>query len=130
VFFLSCINKKENSEYFVNVKDSIDYYFDKVDNSNLSDSIKSKYNRDAYSLIKKIKKDSIRFKYSFKSGARFYNLKSYDDYKKVSKDVINNAIRVKDTLIEAKGYIYLGDYYLMKNQYDSAFYNYDKAEIK
>jgi signal transduction histidine kinase len=117
-------------ENFADVKDSIDFYFDIVDNTNLNDSVKSSFNLKAYNLIKKIKNDSLRFKYTFKSGARFFNLKSLKEYKNLSNDVILSSISTRDTLTEAKGYIYLGDYYLVTNKYDSAFYYYDRAEVK
>lgn len=127
---LSACKKNQLHNSDTKLIDSIHYYFNKVDDKSLNDSIKSSYNRRAYTLIKKIENDSIKFKYSFKSGARFYNLECFEEYKKLSEDIIENSIKVQNDSVEAKGYIYLGDYYLMQNKFDSAFYFYDKAEVK
>lgn len=125
---LSCNNESNNNSY-LKAKDSIYFYFDKIDKSTLNDSIKIDFNDKILKINQDIKNDSIRFSNYFKISNNYYNLKKYDAFKKVSKSIVKEATLIKDTTKITSGYINLGDYYLKINEYDSAYYYFDKAEV-
>jgi len=125
---LSCNNESNNNSY-LKAKDSIHFYFDKIDKSTLNDSIKIDFNDKILKINQDIKNDSIRFSNYFKISNNYYNLKKYDAFKKVSKSIVKEATLIKDTTKITSGYINLGDYYLKINEYDSAYYYFDKAEV-
>lgn len=96
----------------------------------LSNSLRLKYSDELYQILKKSKNDSIIRHYFFKLSGRYHNLKEYEKYKTVCKEVLKMATESNDSLSIAKSLHYLGDYYFIKYNNDSAYYYYNKAERK
>ncbi|MDM1352438.1 two-component sensor histidine kinase [Myroides marinus] len=79
------------------------------------------------SLFTAIKNTNPRSPQLIEIAAKAYNLELYDQYFIYSKDVNNIALKNNDSLLVAKSYWYIGDYYDYKMRLDSAYIYFDKA---
>lgn len=129
LLLFSCEKQKEKNIKDSTIIDSLESYFKIIDDPNIKDSIKSKYAEKTINISDKLSIDSLYFNYHFKTARRFYNLNLDNQYKSLVLKILNKAIKNNDTLVKAKAYLYLGDFYLKSNKNDSAFYFYDKSEI-
>ena len=76
------------------------------------------------------KNDSVYRVNLFKIANRYYNLDRFEDFKNVVTHIIKKSEAQQDAYNIAKGNAYLGDYYLLKERADSAFFYYNNAENK
>lgn len=128
LIFIYCSKKDNTDNSSKTVSDSVNYYLEQSNNYDLSDSIRLKFAKRAYKLIKIQKSDSLNFINRFYVAFRFYNLNKLNDYKQVLSSTLESAIKENDTINIARAYAYLGDYYYDVNLSDSAYYNYYQAE--
>ena len=130
IYILVCsCNERQKAYDYSGIKDSIDFYQERINLIKSNDTSVYLYNNRILDLSKKIKNDSVRISCFYQAANNFYNNKNIKDFKSVSNIIIQEGFKTKDTLAISKGYINLGDYYLAINKKDSAFYFFDKAEI-
>lgn len=122
--------ERKNSDVLINeyLKDSIEFYNKSIKSSTISDSLKKKLNDKAYKLNKSNNNDSIRIKNNDTIAYNYYKLNYFDDYQKVVKSNYFGSLQQKDTNRIIKSTINYGHYYLRRNNYDSAFYYFDKSQ--
>ncbi|WP_343626264.1 tetratricopeptide repeat-containing sensor histidine kinase [Flavobacterium lindanitolerans] len=86
------------------------------------------YNKKAFAILINQDNDSLNRVNLFKVANRYFNMNNFDEYQKTARIIIEKAKSGKDTLSIAKGYSYLGDYYMNSPRRDSAYSYYSKAE--
>lgn len=64
----------------------------------------------------------------FKVANRYYNLREFLQFKKVSQRILNECLQVNDTVNLGKAYSYMGDYYQVIQHSDSALFYYYNAK--
>jgi signal transduction histidine kinase len=108
--------------------ESLNFYFEKAND----ESLDYKSRRAAADSIRNIivlqKNDSLNRINYFKLANRYFNMNAMDDYRETTKTAITNAQTAKDSVLLAKGYSYLGDYYGSKFESELAYQNYFYAE--
>lgn len=117
---ISCNKSNETSNSINNQR-----IIDQVE-SNDKSIPENKYLLD--SLFTAIKNTNPRSPQLIEIAAKAYNLELYDQYFIYSKDVNNIAIKNNDSLLVAKSYWYIGDYYDYKMRLDSAYIYFDRAD--
>lgn len=128
VIFIGCTNKKKSEKNIVTSEDSLTVYLSLANDITISQELKQKYNRKAFSIIINQKDDSINKVNLFKVANRYYNMNDWKGYFETSQLILERSNNSRDTVNTAKAYVYLGDYYVKKSIPDSAFYSYYKAE--
>lgn len=103
-------------------------YLTLANDDTISYNKRLEYTDKAYAIITEQDNDSLGRKNLFKVANRYYNIKNFEKYKKISLEIIKKSVAKNDTLDTAKSYTYLGDYYLNSTEKDSAYYYYKKAE--
>jgi len=119
---VSCKKHKDHSIASVPISKQIEV----TDKMNERERIKS-----LDSLTGKVlsqKNDSASRNLLIKIAGKYYNSENYKKYHELSSIVYNLSLRDADTLHIAKSLHYLGDYYDVKSQMDSALYYYTKSE--
>lgn len=130
MFFLACNQKKQNVVVSNLTKDSLSSYLSSANNFKLSDQDREDYTLKALNIISTQRNDSMYRVNLFKIANRYYNIRNWEEYKKTVWLVVEKSEISKDTVSLAKGYTYLGDYYVSNAISDSAFIYYYKAEKK
>lgn len=125
--FLNC-NKKSTSDSIKAKNENIDILLTKSYDAKLSKNLRIKYADELYSILKVDKNDSLHRYYYFKLSDRYYNLKEYDKYISVCRDLNQLSEESKDSANIAKSLQYIGDYHYNMFNNDSAYYYYSKAE--
>lgn len=120
LFLISC-KKTDNKEVSINNQKLIDNIED-----NNKPLLANKKTLD--SLFKNIETKNQNTKQLIEIAAKAYNLELYDDYFKYAKQTNAIALKNNDSLIVAKSFWYIGDYYDSKMQLDSAYIYFDKAD--
>lgn len=125
---ISCSDKKNN--FSKNKEpDSLSVYFSLANLDTLQYEKRLEYAEKAYDLIKNQENDSMHRVYLFRVANRYYNMRNFEDYKKITRLTLEKSEKAKDTVSLAKGYSYLADFYREDHQkFDSAFIYYVKAE--
>lgn len=123
VIFLILFGCKENTDN-VNRFDikEIGELLDSANNETLDNEIRSIKALEVVSKVKHWPNDSLKSALLFKAANRFYNIKDFGNYFKVSKDILKINIQRKDTAGICKASYYIADYYTETNKADSAFY--------
>ncbi|WP_255493227.1 tetratricopeptide repeat-containing sensor histidine kinase [Flavobacterium sp. SOK18b] len=101
-----------------------------ANNFDLSLDQREHYIQKASAIVNRQNNDSVYRTNLFKIANRYYNLDRFEDYKKTVMLIIKKSGVQRDNYSIAKGNVYLGDYFLLKERSDSAFYYYNKAENK
>ena len=108
--FLNC-NKKSTSDSIKAKNENIDILLTKSYDAKLSKNLRIKYADELYSILKVDKNDSLHRYYYFKLSDRYYNLKEYDKYISVCRDLNQLSEESKDSANIAKSLQYIGDYH-------------------
>ncbi|TWI01394.1 histidine kinase [Flavobacterium tiangeerense] len=127
---VSCTQKNTVSKNEEKPKDSLEIFFSLANNFDLSLDQRQQYIQKASAIVKLQNNDSVYRTNLFKIANRYYNLDRFEDYKKTVTYIIKKSEAKQDAQSVAKGNAYLGDYFLLKERADSAFYYYNKAENK
>lgn len=128
LMLLACDNLSTIKESKSEVQDSIKIYLEKAYDFELSESEAILYLTKAEDLVRTLPKDSSYFKSKIYVGFIYYNLGEKEKYKKNSIELIDEAIKVKDSFYLARAYTYLGEYYADRQVMDSAVINFRQAE--
>jgi signal transduction histidine kinase len=127
---VSCTQKKTVSKNEEIQKDSLEFFFSLANDFDLSIDQRQQYIQKASTIVYLQNNDSVYRSNLFKIANRYYNLDRFEDYKITVKLILKKSKLQQDTRNVAKGNVYLGDYYLLKERADSAFYYYNEAENK
>ncbi|WP_255577978.1 tetratricopeptide repeat-containing sensor histidine kinase [Flavobacterium sp. CHNK8] len=127
---VSCTKKKTVAKNKTIPKDSLEIFFSLANNFDLSLDQRQQYIQKASAIVNRQNNDSVYRTNLFKIANRYYNLDRFEDYKKTVTLIIKKSGAKQDNNSIAKGSVYLGDYFLLKERSDSAFYYYNKAENK
>ncbi|MBK0369426.1 tetratricopeptide repeat-containing sensor histidine kinase [Flavobacterium agrisoli] len=128
ILLAACTKKKSLEDDFSISDDSLSIYLELANKYNLSLSEKEIYNQKALEVILDQPNDSLHRVNLFKVANRYYNMGSWNKYKKTVHLVLDEAIVKKDSAAISKAYDYLGDYYRKQSIADSAFIYYFKSE--
>lgn len=120
LLLLSCQKERKNDGLVVNQK-----LIDNIETNNRS-LPENKHTLD--SLFTLIKNNNSNGEQLIQIAAKAYNLELYDEYFKYAKETNLIALRNNDSLIIAKSFWYIGDYFDSKMQLDSAYIYFDKAD--
>ncbi|WP_298147077.1 tetratricopeptide repeat-containing sensor histidine kinase [Flavobacterium sp.] len=96
-----------------------------LDSANLETLDKFSRSKIADRVLLKISEwpnDSLKTALLFKIANRYYNIKEFKNYYSVSKSILRNSIKIKDSSSICKASYYLADYHTEINNADSAFY--------
>lgn len=127
LLFINC-SEKENSKLVEFYGENIDTLLAKANDYSINEKARIKYTKKAQDILQDESNDSITRAHYFKLAGRYYNLKKYEDYLKVSRKVYTMSQESKDSLGIGKAMQYIGDYHYSKFTNDSAYYFYSKAE--
>lgn len=106
------------------LSDSLAFYFKIANDDSLPYMKRYDFNMKAYIIVSKEKNDSIGRSNLFKVANRFYNMGAFENYKKITRDLIEKAKEKNDSTSLIKAYNYLQEYYAYNFISDSAyFYN-------
>ena len=128
LFFFSCTKKISGNEDDQILKDSLKSYLSLAEDDKLTVNYKTHYSEKAYEIVVNQVNDSLNRVNLFKVANRFYNTNHWDSFKKTVLVALNRSRSSNDSVLVAKAYRYLGDYYSNKAISDSAFMYYFKAE--
>ena len=127
LFFLLLIGcEKKTKSANQNVRE-IDYQlavYDTLKDSNK----KTEYLKTISKKVLAIEDDTLKFSYKFKVANRYYLQNKLDNYKECVLYIIKEASKNNDTFNLAKSNYYLGDYYLNRALYDSAYFYFNNSE--
>ncbi len=127
LIFSSLFSCKKEIEMSDDIK--IEKYLDSANNPNYSAKDKEKHIRIIENELQKSTHNtsSLRERY-FKLAGRYYNLNDSENYLRISRLAFKLSKQAKDSTNIAKGYHYIGDYFYLKYQNDSAYYYFTKSE--
>lgn len=126
ILFLNC--KKTKDDIISQKYKKIDTFLVKANDDFLDKKSRLAYTDSVSLLLINHKNDSLYRYYQFKLANRFFNLNQFENYKKISQKINNEAVFDNDTLSISKSYNYLGDYYYYSLfNIDSSYYYYQKA---
>ena len=128
MLLISCSKNDSNIESNIPVSDSIKYYFKKYDENKLQNDKKVNYLNKAKSIILSSKNSLVIRELNYDLISKYYEVKSWDNYKIASQALLKNSLSANDLINTAKSYRSFGNYYLQNQQTDSAFYYYTKSE--
>ncbi|MGL2987872.1 tetratricopeptide repeat-containing sensor histidine kinase [Flavobacterium sp. RSSA_27] len=128
--FLTRCSKKENINInnIALLNDSLAFYFEKANDDNLSIQQKKVFNKRAFDIVSTLKNDSLSRTYLFKVANRYFNIRDWQNFKRVSDEVLIKSLEKNDSVFIAKSYTYIGDYFSSNGVSDSAYVFYSKAE--
>ena len=125
---ISCSKSKSKIKSKTSASDSISYYFSKYNNNNLRDHEKIEYLNKVKSIILSSENSNTLRELNYDLISKYYEVKSWEDYKIASKVLLKNSLSANDLINTAKSYRSFGNYYLQTQQPDSAFSYYTKSE--
>lgn len=129
VFILLIGCKKNISGSVENKKnDSLALLFDEANNDSLPFEKRYSSVNKLLEIISVEKNDSMNRVNYFKVANRYFNMNAFEDYKKITKLIIENSESSKDTLSLIKAYGYMSDYYIQKKIPDSNYVYNNKIE--
>nr|WP_315175083.1 sensor histidine kinase [uncultured Flavobacterium sp.] len=130
VLFLARCSKKESATFnnIALLNDSLDYYFEKANDDNFTIQQKKIFNKRAFDIVITLNNDSLSRANLFKVANRYFNIRDWQNFKKVTDEVLIKSLEKKDSVFIAKSYSYIGDYYSSNGISDSAYVFYSKAE--
>jgi signal transduction histidine kinase len=108
--------------------ESLDFYFEKANDESLDYQSRHAAADSIIKILALQKNDSLNRKDYLKLANRYFNMNAMDDYHQTTKTLIANAQKSKDSVILARGFSYLGDYYGSKFESELAYQNYFYAE--
>lgn len=129
-FFIavSCKNNKKEVITASDPKDSLAFFFEAANNDSIPYEKRHVYADKIVAKIEVQQNDSMNRINYFKAANRYYNMNALNDYKKLTKVIVQRTADAKDTIGLAKAYTYLADYYANKFVSDSAYMYYFNAE--
>lgn len=123
----SC-NKKGNFHSSSHDTDSISVYMKIANNENTSDQNKLFAITRAYRQIQQSTNDTRNRDTLFSIAFKFYNLKDWDMFNKVSNTLLKNSKNANDSINLVKVFRFRGNYLKRIESYDSSYYYYLEAE--
>jgi len=126
LLFFGC--KKDSKDYQLELQTKIDTLLAKSNNYSLDKDRRLVFADSVSFYLKDVESDSLKKHYTFKLANRYYNLRLFEKFKKITLNLQRNSIIDKDTLTQVKCYNNLGGYYYEKYQLDSCFYHYNRAK--
>jgi signal transduction histidine kinase/Flp pilus assembly protein TadD len=126
--FSACQQKGTEQKVASDQPDSLSYWFEKANNAALPYDKRLAYTNKAVAVFSNRKNDSLNRTYYFKASNRYYNIGAMKENKKITLQAIQKSAEARDTVLLAKGYNYMGDYYVRQSASDSAYYYYSQAE--
>ena len=126
--FFGCSQKNRDNKSTKVSNDSLSIYFSLANNLDLPKEKRLHYTNKANEIVVKNENDSLNRVNLFKVANRYYNINNLKEYCETVNLVLKNSEKASDAVSMAKGYTYLGDYFLQKSISDSAFLFYYKAE--
>jgi signal transduction histidine kinase len=121
---LSCQKKRDVIEY----KNRITVILDSIDTSGSKIAEKERYLDTLREYVLTHNNDSVNRNLLFKVANKYYFLNKYDKYLNLAHKILELSIQKNDTTHIAQSLFYLGDYYNVKSNFDSAFSYYNKSE--
>ncbi|MGJ8746102.1 tetratricopeptide repeat-containing sensor histidine kinase [Polaribacter sp.] len=128
ILIISCSNKLQNPEILSAKKDSISNWIKNSKNTTLKLSIRKQYLSKSYSQLKELKTDGITIKLWSDIAYQELKLKDTFLFKKINKEGLWHAMRLKDSFFIADMHWNYASYYNNKEVYDSAYYHFNVAE--
>lgn len=119
---------KKNLNLNLKKNDSLSVYFEIANHDSVSYDVRMANAKKAYDIVMQQENDSMHRVNLFKVANRYFNMRNYDNYKKITDIVIQKSISANDSSSLAKAYVYLGDYYGNLHKYDTCFSYFKKAE--
>ncbi len=126
--FLSCSKNEQSKKIDKNSRDSLSIYMRLADNKNIQSNDKNIYLKKALNIVVKQNNDSIARDYLLEISIFFFKNNNWNDFKKTSNILLQNAIEKKDTFSIAQCFRYKAGYYKNTAINDSAFIYYLKSE--
>ncbi|MCY1476397.1 Oxygen sensor histidine kinase NreB [compost metagenome] len=127
LLFIGCSKKKEVfSEK--SISDTLATYLTLANEDTIAYEERLSYNKKAFAILINQDNDSLNRVNLFKVANRYFNMSNFEEYRKTARVILEKAKGDNDTVSIAKGYCYLGDYYMNMSTKDSAFFYYAKAE--
>lgn len=108
--------------------DSIVFLFKNVNDESKSNIEKLSYAKKAKKLAFRIGNDSLKNQALRNIALLHFNQKNYNLFKKASKEYLQISKKIQDSNSIAKANLYLGEFYSMVPQSDSAYFHFYKAE--
>jgi signal transduction histidine kinase len=124
----SCSKGKGNNELTKPVSDSINYYFREFDKRGLSKEQQIKILNKTTRIIQQSNNSLKLRELNYDLISKYYNVASWDNYKKASDILLKNSLASNDVISEAKSYRSLGNYFSEVGIPDSSFLYYTKSE--
>lgn len=122
---VSCQKKKENNYTY---KNKVIRILDSIDTSGSKIAEKERTLDTLKEYVLTHKNDSVNRNLLFKVANKYYFLNKYDKYLNLAHKILELSKKKEDTTHIAKSLFYLGDYYNVKSDFDSAFSYYNKSE--
>lgn len=124
--FCNTNNRNNNTPIDSSSKENIDSFLEQSENTD--DFLKKKSNiLKAYNYCSALKNDSLRSKYLSTIIDQSLDIKDYTLFKKVNKERFLLSNDLKDSLSIGECYWRYGNYYLISEDLDSAYYSYNQA---
>ena len=127
-FLLSCHSNDKKTDGALAVSAPMDSLLDSERTEALPREQKVKLLDSLADVVAKGENDSVsRFNLVLVANQYFY-INEIDKYRQVSKKLVEMSAQSNDTIALARGYHYLGDYFTDRNNPDSSYFYFTKAE--
>ena len=123
---ISCNQSKKNFENS-NFK-KIDSLLTKSYDISVDKKIRLKCADRVNEILDHKKNDSITNDYILSLAGKYYNLREFEKYVELSREVYKKSLNNNNYLFKAKSLSYIGDYHYNKFENDSAYFYYSKSE--
>lgn len=122
VFFIVLACKRSAADIEILQKSELQRYLDSANNDSLPVEKRKLFIVKASQIVKNIQSDSLRTTYLFKIANRYWNIGEFYEFKKVSMNIYNQCVLLKDSAGIVKSSGYLADIYKRDSVIDSAFF--------
>lgn len=121
----ACTKKTSDTKYIDDLQSELTQY---IYNDSIPNELKIEKIKNLETEIKKIKSDSLRVDHLFNIANNYDFANDFDNFYRLSREILSETEKSKDTFRMARSHYYLGDYFYRFNVNDSAFYYYTQAE--
>lgn len=108
--------------------DSIAYLIERADDKSISTIERLSFAESAKRLSGRINNDTLKNQALRYIALNQFRLKNYNLLKKASQEFLGHSIKIKDSSNIAKANVYLGQFYSVASESDSAYFYYYNAE--
>ena len=128
LILVSCNTKDKNADRVLAVTEPMDSILDSPKLEELPREEKIKLLDSLTQVVAKSQNDSVsRFNLILVANQYFY-INEIEKYQEVSQKLVAMSAQANDTIDLARGYHYLGDYFTDRNNPDSSYFYFTKAE--